>query len=95
LDKYDNIIYKKLDTDPGVYGVWNLGVQMSTGEYISNANIDDRRAPQQLEGLAKFLMFGGDTDLVYAECFVTSQPNETYIKNSSKNKVYTTLEYSP
>jgi len=95
LAKYDNIVYKKIDHDPGVYGVWNLGIQMSTGEYISNANIDDRRAPQQLEGLAKYLMFNENIDLVYSECFMTDVANENYINNSSNEKVYITLDFAP
>ena len=38
----DNIKYTKLEEDPGIYGVWNLAVEMSTGEYLTNANLDDR-----------------------------------------------------
>jgi glycosyltransferase involved in cell wall biosynthesis len=41
---HSNIIYKRLDKDPGLYQAWNLGVEMSSGAYISNANLDDRRS---------------------------------------------------
>src|SRR3990167_11330890 len=42
MQKYPNIIYKKLDKDPGLYAVWTLAIQMAQGEYITNANLDDR-----------------------------------------------------
>jgi cellulose synthase/poly-beta-1,6-N-acetylglucosamine synthase-like glycosyltransferase len=38
----DNIVYKRLDKDPGIYGVWNMGIELSTGEFLTNANLDDR-----------------------------------------------------
>jgi glycosyltransferase involved in cell wall biosynthesis len=41
---YSNIIYRKLESDPGLYQAWNLGIQMSSGKYVSNANLDDRRS---------------------------------------------------
>ena len=36
-----NIVYEKLDEDPGIYGVWNKAIEMSSGEYITNANLDN------------------------------------------------------
>lgn len=42
--RYANIVYKRLDKDPGLYQAWNLGIQMAKGEFISNANLDDRRS---------------------------------------------------
>ncbi len=41
---HSNIIYKRLDKDPGLYQAWNLGIQMSSADYVSNANLDDRRS---------------------------------------------------
>jgi hypothetical protein len=79
LEKYpNNIIYKKLDQDPGIYGVWNIGVEMSTGEFITNANLDDRKRVDSLEIHAKELFLNSDVDLVYANSFCTLVPNETF-----------------
>ncbi len=94
MEKYDNILYKKLDKDPGIYGVWNLGIEMATGEYISNANLDDRRSPLHVEFHALELARNPDIDLVYAESYVTGQDNENYITNSSEGRVYPIADFS-
>ena len=49
LKEHDNIIYDKLDEDPGVYAVWNIGVKMSRAPLLTNANVDDRRHPLYLQ----------------------------------------------
>tara|TARA_R100000406_G_scaffold37860_2_gene25168 strand:- start:783 stop:2783 length:2001 start_codon:yes stop_codon:yes gene_type:complete len=83
LEKYpNNIVYKKLEQDPGIYGVWNIGVEMSTGQFLTNANLDDRKRTDSLEVHAKELFSNPDVDLVYANSFCTRVPNETF--NDSK-----------
>jgi hypothetical protein len=95
LEKYpNNIIYKKLDSDPGIYGVWNIGIDLSTGEYVTNANLDDRKAPNSLEVHAKSLYVNENIDLVYADMFITDKPNETYENNSSEGRKYNFPEYT-
>ena len=95
LEKYpNNIIYKKLDTDPGIYSVWNIGVEMSTGEYLTNANLDDRKAPWSLEKHAKELYINDDVDLVYADMLITDKPNETWENNSANERKYNFPEFS-
>jgi len=94
LKKYDNIIYKELDKDPGVYGVWNLGIEISSGDYITNANVDDRRSHHQLEILARELVNSKNIDLVYSQSFITEIPNETFNNNSSKNNVYNVEKFT-
>ena len=95
LDKYpDNIIYKRLDKDPGLYAVWNMGVKMSSGEYITNANLDDRKAPNALEMHAKELFVNEDIDLVYANMAITHEPNETHEENSSDGRHYNFPDFS-
>ncbi|WOT06296.1 glycosyltransferase family 2 protein [Shewanella youngdeokensis] len=39
--------YEKLDHDPGLYNCWELAINKSSAEYVSNANLDDRRSPFQ------------------------------------------------
>ena len=94
LEKHDNIVYKKLDKDPGVYGVWNLGIEMSTGEFITNANVDDRRSSKQLEILSRELVNDKSIDLVYSQCFITEKANETFDDNSSQNRIYSITHFS-
>ena len=84
LEKYpNNIVYKRLEEDPGIYGVWNIGVEMSSGEYLTNANLDDRKAINSLERHARELYTSSDVDLVYADMAITDKPNETFENNSS------------
>ena len=95
VEKYpNNITYKKLDEDPGIYGVWNMGVEMSTGDFLTNANLDDRKAVNSLEAHAKTLVANEDIDLVYADSYITNKPNETYRNNSSQDRRYNFEEFS-
>ena len=76
LEKYpDNIIYKRLDEDKGVYDTWNQAIEISTGEYITNINCDDRRRPDALEEQAKNLLVDPDTDLVYNDSYMVHSAN--------------------
>lgn len=84
LEKYSNIIYKKLDNDPGIYAVWNMGIKMSSGDFITNANVDDRKSPLFIETLAKQLLVNNEIEVVYADNLLTNSPNETWDKNTAK-----------
>lgn len=44
-----------VDDFPTVYDAWNMGIEVSTGEYITNANSDDRLYPGALRRLAEAL----------------------------------------
>ena len=90
----DNIKYIKLDSDPGIYGAWNIAIKECTGEFISNANLDDRRSVDFAEKFAKLLVLDKDIDCVYAENLVTSNPHEIFEKNSSNGQVYPAEEFS-
>jgi hypothetical protein len=76
--KYPNIRYKRLKTDPGVYGVWNKAIKMATGEFISNINCDDRRAPDALRKQAETLVAHEDISLVYNDSYIVKEPNMTW-----------------
>lgn len=43
--------YIELESDPGLYNCWKLGIERSTTQYVSNANLDDRRSPFQAKVL--------------------------------------------
>ena len=94
MKKHENIIYKKLNADPGIYGTWNEALKLATGEYITNANLDDRKAPWSLERHAKELYVNNAVDLVYADSFITNEPNETYEQNSSSGRRYNFEQFS-
>ncbi len=83
LLRYPNIIYIKLDYDPGLYEVWNMGVRLGQGEYATNANLDDRRFPAHLEQHVKALDENPDVDMVSAPLYVTYEKNETWDNNTA------------
>lgn len=87
MQSYPNIVYVKLDKDPGLFGVWNLGIKLARADYVTNANIDDRLKFESLEVHADYLDKHPEIDLVYSGCYITTHPNETFNRNSSNNKI--------
>ena len=96
LDKYpNNIIYKKLDVDKGIYDTWNQGIKLSSGEFITNMNCDDRRKPDNLEKMAKFLLTNPDISLVYGDSYIVNEPNINWeMINHKTEKRYNMAEFS-
>ena len=93
-EKYPNIIYKRLETDPGIYDTWNMGIKMSTGEFVTNINCDDRRAPYNLEKQAKMLAANPDVSLVYNDSYLTHEPNIIWEKVSPNCQRYNFEQFS-
>ena len=95
MKKYpNNIVYKKLDKDPGIYGTWNEALDLATGEFITNANLDDRKASTSLRRHADALVSNPEVALVYADSFITNTPNETFSNNTSQNRRYNFEQFS-
>jgi glycosyltransferase involved in cell wall biosynthesis len=95
VEKYpDNIIYKRLDSDPGIYGTWNIGIKMSTGDYITNVNCDDRKAPWALEKQAKLLFVNDDIDLVYNDSYIVNDSNMMWEDVPPNNQRYNFEQFS-
>lgn len=93
LKKYSNIIYKRLSSDPGLYGVWNYGVSISSGKYITNANVDDLRFPSIIEQHAFELDNNLDIDLVYSDFYYANIPNQNI--NNYVGRKSNVAEFSP
>src|SRR5437868_4982339 len=77
MKAYSNIVYIKLGYDPGLYGVWNMGIAFARGDYITNANVDDRLDYRCYELHSAMLDAHPHVDLVYSDIYVTFTPNET------------------
>lgn len=56
-----------------LYTAWNVGIEAAQGEYICNANCDDRFAPWALRKLADVLDSGAD--VTYSSWWCTTTPN--------------------
>ena len=77
-EKYSNIKHIELSEDPGLYACWNIAAKEATGEYLNNANVDDRKHPEALERQVKFLRQHKDLDLVYTDSLITRTPNQIF-----------------
>jgi glycosyltransferase involved in cell wall biosynthesis len=72
---HSGAVYLNLAQDPGLYEVWNLGVRLATGRYLSNANIDDRRAPEHLAFLRDELASKTHVDVASAALRISTEKN--------------------
>jgi hypothetical protein len=94
MKEHNNIVYKVLEEDPGTYACWNIGIKLATGEYCTNANLDDRRSKNYLEKFAKELYLNSDIDLIYSDALITDNYNETLENNTSNGRRYNFPEFS-
>lgn len=78
VQQHPNAVYIHLDHDPGLYAVWNLGIRIASGKFVTNANLDDRRAPEQLSNLVCYLDTHSDISAVSAQIRFSTQPNLTW-----------------
>ncbi|QNI99009.1 putative beta-glycosyltransferase/ family 2 [Synechococcus sp. A15-62] len=76
--KHPNIIYHRCEDRISIYDAWNLGVSMSKGKYLTNANLDDLRAPyglsMQVECLERFPSF----DICYGDFYYYFEANPSW-----------------
>lgn len=94
LEEYPNIIYKRLSYDPGLYGVWNMAIQMASADFITNANLDDRRNHSSCEIQAKALEENPSVELVYSDILLTYTPNQTF-ENNTYRWIVVTPDFNP
>ena len=94
MKQYPNITYIKLEKDPGLYGVWNLGLHLAKSEYVTNANTDDRLAFNCYALHAQMLDNHLAVDLVYSDFYITDKANETMKRHTAFNRA-TFPEFEP
>ena len=61
----DNIDYWCSKTDKGIYDAFNIGMQLSKGEYIGFLNSDDQYTENALNLLHKYILEFPDKDFVF------------------------------
>ena len=61
------IKYFRTEKRESLYAAWNHGIGLSEGKYLTNANTDDRHAPDCLEKLSDMLDREKDIGLVYGK----------------------------
>jgi len=73
----------------------NIAMGLCNSKYITWAMIDDRKSPDCLEALYSELQNNKHIDLVYGDCLVTSNKNETLRETKSKTRSeHSKLEFS-
>ena len=91
--KYDNIIYHKLEKDPGLYQAWNVAIKLCSAPIIGNWNIDDRKSINSIEILLKRFDKKPNLDVVYGTTYVSRIANEKY-EDNDYNLVYPCTPHS-
>ena len=76
---HDNITYRRINEDPGIYASWNLCVKETQGELITNWNVDDRKSPWSLEIMKDCLILNPDVDICYGNTIVSAELNEKWL----------------
>ena len=93
LKLHDNIKYIYTDQRETVYKAWNRGIKISAGEFITNANTDDRLKKDAYEVLLNTLKRDDDVGLVYADQYLSNVENQKF-DEAKKNKLIKFPDYS-
>jgi len=81
---YDNIVYIRTEERESMYKAWNRAIKVARGEFITNANTDDRHRKDAFEIMLEAFKLHPEVVLVYGDCLVTDVPNETFENNSAR-----------
>ena len=94
MRRFHHIVYVRTSARESVYGAWNRGIQLAEGEYIINANTDDRFAESALEKMSANLGAYNRLDAVYGDWLQTESENDRLDSDSPKALV-SYPEYNP
>jgi hypothetical protein len=85
--QYHNIkvLYYNKSEDPGIYNCWKLGIQVSTGKYITNANLDDRHDTNYSIKMIDFLDSTPVVDIAFAPVHVGKEYLPRFDNKALKN----------
>ncbi|MGA2094014.1 MAG: glycosyltransferase, partial [Sedimentisphaerales bacterium] len=76
--RYNNIVYIKTRKREGLYSSWNRAIKAARGQFLTNANTDDRHRRDAFEIMSNTLLADPDAALVYGDQLVTDTPNPTF-----------------
>ena len=74
LKNHPSINYQRMNSRIGIYEAWNVGVNLSQGEYLTNTNLDDLRRRDSLEIQAGALEALPFVDVVYQDFYYSFDP---------------------
>lgn len=78
LARHKNINYIRINYRIGIYDAWNVGVKASSGDYLTNANLDDLRRADSFEQQAAVLDNLPFVDVTYQDFYYTFDPRLSY-----------------
>jgi GT2 family glycosyltransferase len=73
--QHSNIRYYRQSDRIGIYAAWNIGVELSRGRYLTNANLDDSRNAYSIDEMAALLDEHADVDVVYSDVLYSVEPH--------------------
>lgn len=82
----EQIVYQRTNERETLYQAWNRALKIARGEYITNANSDDRHHPEALEIMCLALDKHREVDLVYGDVFESTLANQTFFENSKQSR---------
>ena len=77
-NKFEGIRYIRTDKRENLYKSWNRAIVESKGEYLTNANTDDRHHPRCIEFLVRSLDENSSRALSYGNLYKSITPNEKF-----------------
>lgn len=94
MEKHPHIRYTRTKDRITIYEAWNTGIQMASGEFITNANTDDRHKNDAYEVMLAEFENHPETDVLYADVLQTETPNDTF-ESASKKSIISWVEFDP
>jgi O-antigen biosynthesis protein len=79
---YSNIVYIETPKRETIYSAWNRGIRAASGNYITNANSDDRHRRDAFEIMSGSLEKNSEFDLVYPSYRITHNENDSFEQSS-------------
>lgn len=77
-NRYDGIRYIRTDKRENLYKSWNRAIIEANGEYLTNANTDDRHDTRCIELLVRSLEEDSSYALSYGNLYKSITPNEKF-----------------
>lgn len=91
--QYPQIVYHQTENRETLYAAWNRAIALAKGDYITNANTDDRHRKDALEVMADYLDKNQNVAIVYGDQLITRNDNETF-DNTQANRRWNWPEFS-
>jgi len=85
---YSAIKYIRTNNREPLYQAWNRGIEEASGQYITNANTDDRHHSECLERLVSKLDERPVCDVAYGNLYKSAAANETFDENDKTSPCY-------